>query len=553
MGRSPSRSNSAIFQGKVAVLRFRQALRNLALPTPRHGRRDSQFPVTLAEIRASLYEGREPEMELGKAQNLRLTAALLDGLRVPAGETFSFWRQVGRCHAGRGFVRGREIRQGCVIPSVGGGICGLTNGLYEAALKAGLEVVERHPHSRVVPGSAAERGMDATVAWNYLDLRLRADFDWEISARLTRDELFVAILGQTSAADAGVKEGRRPLQVVGDCATCGMEGCFRHRQRPRVVTARTVYWVDERWPEFEAYVGERGAEDLLLAPMDGARWRRPAYAWAGVDGYATAVALRHAWHARQLADQGAARQEGLLRRAEELARRFEEMTPFDADEIVLPISLLPFAWRSGVLGGRRFRVLANRLPLLEIHRRLDEAYARFPDRPLLGDFRAPEDLVQAERAALREAEALVTPHREIAALFGSKSILLPWSVSPGQWTPGPAIGFPGPVVGRKGAYEVREAARRLGLSVVTPGRDVEGEGFWGEVPVRRGSALDGVFAVVLPAVLEDRPRTLLAAQAAGCPVIATRACGVEGVIEVPALDAAALCGTLRSVQVKNRT
>ncbi len=547
MGREPSRWSSAIFQGKVAVLRIRQVGRNLVHPVPRHRRADSKLPVVLAEIRASLYEGREPEMELGKAQNLRLVAALLDGVSVPAGETFSFWRQVGRCDPGRGFVRGREIRQGCVIPSVGGGICGLTNGLYEAALKAGLEVVERHPHSKVVPGSAAERGMDATVAWNYLDLRLTASVDWEISVRMTRDELIVVILGQSPVTDAEIKEGRRPLQMVGDCATCGMEGCFRHRQRPRVISARTAYWVDERWPEFEAYVRERSSDDLLLAPMDGGRWRRPAYAWAGVDAYATTVALRHAWYARRLADQGAARQLGLLRRAEELAKRYAELTPFDADEIVLPISLLPFAWRSGALGGRRFRVLANRLPLPEIHRRLDAAYALFPDRPLLSDFRAPEELVEAERAALREAAAVVTPHRDVAALFGSKAVVLPWSVTPGTWTPGPAIGFPGPVVGRKGAYEVREVAQRLGLSVVTPGRDVEGEGFWGDVPTRRGSALDGVFAVVLPAVLEDRPRALLAAQAAGCPVIATRACGVEGVIEVPALDADALCAAVRSL------
>jgi hypothetical protein len=215
---------------------------------------------------------------------------------------------------------------------------------------------------------------------------------------------------------------------------------------------------------------------------------------------------------------------------------------------VLPIGLLPFAWRAGALGGRRFRVLATRLPLVEIHRRLDAGFARYPERALLGDFRAPRELVQAEREALKEAEAIVTPHAEIAALFGPKAARLDWAVTQGEWTPGPAIGFPGPVVGRKGAYEVREAARRLGLTVVTPGRDVEGDGFWDGVPVRRGSILDGTFAVVQPALIEDKPRALLRAQAAGCPVVATRACGVEGVHEVAPFDVEGLVAELERLR-----
>jgi glycosyltransferase involved in cell wall biosynthesis len=536
-----------VFASKVSVLRVRQTLRNLRDPVPFHFR-GAAMPRTLAEIRAPLYEGREPEMELGKAQNLRRAAARLDGLRIPAGQTFSFWRQVGRCTRRRGFVRGREIRQGCVVPSVGGGICALTNGLYEAALSAGLDVVERHPHTRVLPGSSAERGMDATVAWNYLDLRLRAAFDWEIAVRLTRDELVVAIRAEAPVPKRLGQSKLVSLDLVGDCATCGQHGCFRHRDRPRLVRARTAYWVDEVWPEFAAYVGQRADGDLLLAPLDGERWRRPAYVWENADGHATVVALRHAWTGRRLADQGALRQQALIARSEAMVRRYAAMTLYDADEIVLPLSLLAFTWRKGVLGGRRFRVLANRLPLAEIHRRLDEAYSRFPERALLGDFRAPEELVEAEQAALREAESIVTPHREVAALFGKRAVCLPWEVRAMPWTPGPAIGFPGPVVGRKGAYEVREAARRLGLAVVTPGRDVEGEGFWGDVPVRRGSPLDGTFAVVLPAILEDRPRILLAAQAAGCPVVATRACGLDGVLEVESLNVEALMEAIRQAQ-----
>ncbi|RYG23552.1 hypothetical protein EON82_13635 [bacterium] len=241
-----------------------------------------------------------------------------------------------------------------------------------------------------------------------------------------------------------------------------------------------------------------------------------------------------------------------MARAQALTRRYAAITPYDADEIVLPLSLLPFAWESGVLGGRRFRVLANRLPLWEIQRRLDAAYARFPERGLLSDFRAPENLVEAEREALREASEIVTPHREVDRLFGERAVRLPWTIRQAVWTPGDAIGFAGPVVGRKGAYEVREAARRLGLTVVTPGRDVEGEQFWGDVPVRRGSPLDGTFTIVQPAILEVRPRTLLSARAAGCPVIASRACGLDEIIEVEPLDVEGLVTAIDQVRSRTR-
>ena len=56
-------------------------------------------------------------------------------------------RPAGRA-ALKGYVIGREIRQGCMIPSIGGGICQLTNALSRVAHSAGMEIVERHSHTR---------------------------------------------------------------------------------------------------------------------------------------------------------------------------------------------------------------------------------------------------------------------------------------------------------------------------------------------------------------------------------------------------------------------
>jgi glycosyltransferase involved in cell wall biosynthesis len=70
------------------------------------------------------------------------------------------------------------------------------------------------------------------------------------------------------------------------------------------------------------------------------------------------------------------------------------------------------------------------------------------------------------------------------------------------------------------------------------------------LPARRlgeDETLDRLAAVVLPALIEHQPRTLLAALAAGIPVIATPACGLPaqpGLTLVVEDDAASLRSAL---------
>src|SRR5580704_15220807 len=157
---------------------------------------DARGPLIVGASQTPLWSDERPgerAYQLGKVQNLRRAAAALNGVAVPSGAVFSFWKQIGRASRRRGFVTGRMLQQGCLVPATGGGLCQLSNALYDAALQAGCAIVERHAHSRVVPGSAAAFGRDATVAWNYVDLRFRAAQPIEIEARLSRDELIVRL------------------------------------------------------------------------------------------------------------------------------------------------------------------------------------------------------------------------------------------------------------------------------------------------------------------------------------------------------------------------
>lgn len=557
--REHSRRQAAAFAAKAWIFRVRRMAVDVARGRPRRlERADSpgesavSWPV-VAESRSRLFTGdsaAEFLLQAGKVENLRVAASRLDGLAIPEGGVFSFWRNLPRPTRRHGFVRGRELREGCLIPSVGGGLCQLSNALYDAALAAGCEIVERHAHSMRVPGSMAAEGRDATVFWNYVDLRFRAATALRLDVRLSRTELIVRLRGRspdtTAAGEAPPPSSSRAPEAatvrgvggIGACDTCGVSSCFRHLE-PCGASATTAWLVDAWWPEFDDWMrARREPTDWLLVPLDGARFGIGRYRWSS-EGFgrvrqAVPEVVRRSLVSRRLAAQGAARQRALLRMDAAMAARYRRSIPPEATRVVVSQNLLPFLWRAGVLGGRGFEVLMTRLPLAELSAALDRAAARHPESPTLADFRADPVVAADEAEALAAADHWITPHDVIARLAGQRAVRLDWKVPSSPRTtaggPGAPIVFPASTVGRKGAYELREAARVLGLRVRLGGPVLEGPGFWDGIETEppSGDLLDGAGAVVLPAWVEHQPRRLLEAVAAGIPVIASAACGLEG-------------------------
>ncbi len=114
----------------------------------------------------------DPRLEAGKQHNVRLAAPAFDGLWVNPERPLSFWRVLGRLSAHAGFQHGLSLRGGCLTPSLGGGICLLANALFELAARQGWHILERSGHTleAVPPEPGVLWGLDATVAWPYVDL-----------------------------------------------------------------------------------------------------------------------------------------------------------------------------------------------------------------------------------------------------------------------------------------------------------------------------------------------------------------------------------------------
>lgn len=574
--RIPTRTAAAIFRFKSFLLQIRRVLVDLVDPDLRKTVKSgslAQQPV-IAESRSPLWtetDHRERSLVAGKIQNLRLAVAQIDGCEVAAGEVFSFWKNVGRANRRRGFVAGRELREGCIIPSVGGGLCQLSNALYDAALEANLEIVERHPHTQVIPGSHAEEGRDATVFWNYIDLRFRSLRPFNIEAKLSDGHLFVRFRGRRSDAPVlhGLTRGSNGNGHVNSCSTCGMDDCFRSvKPTANVEFGKTAFLVDEFVLEFDTYIQSvRKRSDQLFMPINGKRFRRANYAWntGGFGGVKQSIYLTvvRSYRSRRLAAQGAARQRNLLAMYERLAQLYVRRLSFDVLHVVVHQQLLPFLWRDGHLGGRTFDVLMTALPMAELQSRLDAAADLHPESSTLGDFRADPVLVAAETEALAAARTLITPHTDIAALFPKRAVLLEWDVPqiPRFNRPKnekPVLVFPASTVGRKGCYELREAIRGLDVRLLTLGPYIESADFWKGFDVERGGDdwLSRADLVVLPAFVEHRPRRLIRAASSGLPVIASHACGVgnvAGITSIAVGDANALRNGIENLLNVNKT
>ncbi|HEX8551912.1 MAG TPA: VanW family protein [Abditibacteriaceae bacterium] len=544
MSNVPTRHAAVLFRTKATVLQMRRGARDVTSGVRAWPRPDGTgFNYVLAQSRSPLWNDASPaevRLQKGKVQNLRAALRRLDGTIIPANELFSFWKQIGQATTRRGYVSGRLLREGCLIPAVGGGLCQLSNALYAAALDSGCEIVERWAHSQTVPGSSAAQGRDATVAWNYIDLRFRPQCEMQISAKLSHDELVVRFLARQPVAvqplvPLSSLNAPTPLlnPAAHSCGSCGQSACFRHSPAQSTVEIdRTLWLLDEEWPEFEELAKQKAHE--IWTP-DNAGWRR----W--YRGAAT-----------RFAGEGAAKRAASLQGTARIAGYFAHRIDYETTHLVVAQGFLPFLWQQGALGGRSFDVLMTRLPLHELHARLDEASLRIA-APTLRDFRAPQNVVNVEREALAHARTLWTPHKALAAMFPHAQ-RLPWHEPKTEKQTSAisdAIFFPGPAVARNGCHAVREAALALDIEVWASGVSHEGIDFWKPAKMRVTTNWREALAVVMPSVWDNSPRLLMRALAAGVPVIATAGCGIEpreGLYLVPFGDSDSICSAIEDIR-----
>lgn len=162
------------------------------------------MPERLVQLRSahgadrlvSAYRTTLPNPLWDEAHNVAVAARYIQGTVVAPGETISLIKIIGPFTEERGYKDGPTYVGGRIMPTLAGGVCKIATTLYNAVVYADLKVVERKPHSMVVP--YVPPGRDAAIATGHKDLRFQNDQDAPIViwAQMEGSTLYVALYGR---------------------------------------------------------------------------------------------------------------------------------------------------------------------------------------------------------------------------------------------------------------------------------------------------------------------------------------------------------------------
>jgi len=115
-------------------------------------------------------------LQYNKVTNLKIASKKLNGIIIKPGETFSYWKLIGKPSYKKGYLDGLVLcANGSFKPGVGGGLCQLSNLIYWMTIHTPLTITERYRHSHdIFPDVNRTQpfGSGATCVYNYFDLQI---------------------------------------------------------------------------------------------------------------------------------------------------------------------------------------------------------------------------------------------------------------------------------------------------------------------------------------------------------------------------------------------
>ena len=127
---------------------------------------DKLFKETLSKF-TTIYDAGNTS----RGTNIAIAARTINNTVILPGETFSYNKILGNTTKEKGYQLGTAYVGGKVVPAYGGGICQVSTTLYNAAIYANLEIVERYNHSYSVSYVSGSR--DATVSYGGKDFKFK--------------------------------------------------------------------------------------------------------------------------------------------------------------------------------------------------------------------------------------------------------------------------------------------------------------------------------------------------------------------------------------------
>lgn len=127
---------------------------------------EEAFPDLIAT-----YTTRYDASNKNRSNNLTIAASKINGTILMPNEVFSYNQVVGERTIAAGYKAAGAYAGGKVVQDIGGGICQISSTIYNTALLANLEIVDRSNHQFQTSYVPVSR--DATVSWGALDFKFK--------------------------------------------------------------------------------------------------------------------------------------------------------------------------------------------------------------------------------------------------------------------------------------------------------------------------------------------------------------------------------------------
>ena len=117
----------------------------------------------------STFSTRYQASNANRTTNLKLAVQKINGTVLLPGQEFSYNKTLGERTIAAGYKEAAVFSNGQVVNGLGGGICQISSTLYDAVVKANLQVTVRRNHQFVT--SYLPAGQDATVVYGSQDFK----------------------------------------------------------------------------------------------------------------------------------------------------------------------------------------------------------------------------------------------------------------------------------------------------------------------------------------------------------------------------------------------
>ena len=127
--------------------------------------------------------GVDLKLQENKVTNIMLACNKVNGIIINPGETFSYWRTVGKAKEKDGYKKGLVIGRKGFTSGYGGGLCQMANMIHWLVLNSPLDVTELHHHSDALFPDERRRvpfGTGTSVCYNNVDYRFKNNTDQKV-------------------------------------------------------------------------------------------------------------------------------------------------------------------------------------------------------------------------------------------------------------------------------------------------------------------------------------------------------------------------------------